>query len=404
VLTWALRFNLRPVVAYTAARALHGGAMAALRAMLPWLPGLRAGTLGRALPAIKALLRLFCGLAVIAVNFSIPDDFGPFGSLMLGALAAPTAGSLAPDAAGSVAAPVELLHDIQRLLAAAAAVVSAYACIMGLQAVLLAGPVQRLLRAPERRRLKAAKRELQTLADRALACDSLEEMIGVLREAAGRAAPGCTVLMLQHDGDEREVITILRSTPTFRPGSSLLTEQHGFMRQVDSASLPSMQAVCAAGQPYLAAPYPCDAMRRFAELDHFHEDMDMNAFLVLPLMLAQRDLGALLMMSPDPTALDASLRRLAAELAGQVSQALYTKVGCPLKASHTYLPASRASLPAFATALPSLSESHNFQTPCLHLLTTTINHQHHPNTPDDRNRSAWTRCRRATTCCTTSCR
>jgi hypothetical protein len=321
VLSWAVRFNARPAVAYAAAGALHAGAMAALRAVLPSLPGVRAGTVGRALPAVKALLRLLCGLAIIAANFSIPDDFGSLVPSAAGraAVAAPAAPAAAP-------APAELLADIQRLLAAIAAVVGAYACIMGLQAVLLAGPVQRLLRAPERRRLKAAKRELQTLADRALACDSLEEMIGVLREAADRAAPGCTVLMLQHDGDEREVVTILRATPTFRPGDSLLAQEHGVLSQVDSASLPSVQAVCAAGRPYLAAPYPCDAMRRFAELDHFHEDMDMNAYLVLPLVLAQRDLGALMIMSPDPTALDACLRRLAADLAAQVSQTLYTKV------------------------------------------------------------------------------
>jgi hypothetical protein len=328
VLSWAVRFNARPAVAYAAAGALHAGAMAALRAVLPSLPGVRAGTVGRALPAVKALLRLLCGLAIIAANFSIPDDFGlPFSSV--GGSAATVSGgggtaAAAPDAgAGSSAA---MLDDASRLLAAAVTVAVACGGIMGLQALLLAGPVQDFLRTPERRRLKAARRELQTLADRALACDSLEEMIGVLREAADRAAPGCTVLMLQHDGDEREVVTILRATPNFQPGDSLLTEQHGFLRQVDSASLPSVQAVCAAGRPYLAAPYPCDAMPRFAELDHYHEDMGMNAYLVLPLVLAQRDLGALMIMSPDPTALDACLRRLAADLAAQVSQTLYTKV------------------------------------------------------------------------------
>lgn len=52
----------------------------------------------------------------------------------------------------------------------------------------------------------------------------------------------------------------------------------------------------------------------------------MDAFLVIPLLLGQRDLGALMVMSQDAAALDQNTQKLCQELALQLAQVLYTKI------------------------------------------------------------------------------
>ena len=137
--------------------------------------------------------------------------------------------------------------------------------------------------------------------------------------------PSCTVLLVQHDGADREVATVLQSDDAFRCSLALAGDRHSY--QTEAASLPSVQAACASGLTVSAVPYsPADVGSGFGDMQLFHEAQGMAAFLVVPLVLAQRDLGALLVMTPQPRALDDYALRLAHELAGQLSQTLYTKI------------------------------------------------------------------------------
>lgn len=53
---------------------------------------------------------------------------------------------------------------------------------------------------------------------------------------------------------------------------------------------------------------------------------DMHAFLVIPLVLAQRDMGALMVMATESSTMTNYARKLSQELAVQLSQTLYTKL------------------------------------------------------------------------------
>lgn len=63
-------------------------------------------------------------------------------------------------------------------------------------------------RAPHRAVYDATKRELLAMADRALATETKEAMLNVVREYTGKCCKGCTVLLVQHDTDSQEIVQV----------------------------------------------------------------------------------------------------------------------------------------------------------------------------------------------------
>lgn len=70
----------------------------------------------------------------------------------------------------------------------------------------------------------------------------------------------------------------------------------------------------------------------------------MNAFLVIPLLLGGCELGALLVMTSDSSALDSNVQQLYHTLALQLAQVLYAKIcsdevsAIPEISNHRWIP------------------------------------------------------------------
>ena len=155
---------------------------------------------------------------------------------------------------------------------------------------------------------------------------SHEPQVAVLKAYTARALPpGVCAFLVQHENAETEMITVLSCDDAL--AASLCGGNQGQYTYRSAAdSMPSVRAACTGGQTLLAVPYPSATCSAFSDLDGWRSAHGMRAFVVLPVALAGRDLGALLLMTAEPKALDPYALRLAHELAGALGQTLYTRL------------------------------------------------------------------------------
>jgi hypothetical protein len=311
----AAAFNLRPLAAYATARGLSRALLAAARWAPPriaWLlpapalvalaalpPGGGAGgadgkgdsplpslglgagalqavaraeaRLRRATPWVQAFAPVASGLLVVAANLLLPEELPAGGSRLAGPAGGGGAG---PE--HFAAATLGLLH-LAQLAAAGVGLALVYAAVMALQVAVSGSP---LLADPRAAAYDAALRDLSTLSDAALAAGDDEELLEVVRTYAAVVAPGCTVLLIQHDDDATELVQVVQACATLRAAGASLA-----LGSAPSGSLPSALAACATGQALFAAAYPPPAgdarHARYADWDSLHAAVGFSAFLTV---------------------------------------------------------------------------------------------------------------------------
>lgn len=116
----------------------------------------------------------------------------------------------------------------------------------------------------------ARKQRLFGLADRALAHFDGQVALSLIRDVTAEAGGSCSLLLVQHSGEGREVVT-----PLYSASGAFLTGEAAAGYEAEGGDMPSVHQACSSGQPLVLRHYGTGGAgeQRYADLDAFYDQI-----------------------------------------------------------------------------------------------------------------------------------
>jgi hypothetical protein len=185
--------------------------------------------------------------------------------------------------------------------------------------------------------------------DEALRAQSEREFVEAVAHCTAVVYQGCTVRLLIALPDSSLALSCYQlhggggaaagglgaectegGSPRLQPVVVALKELPSVMAAIAEAKLlfhccSAGSASSASGAAGVAGVAGAEGAQLHADWEEARVQQGMNAFLVVPMLLAHKTLGALVVMAPEAAAIDSHQRKLSLGVALQLAQALYTR-------------------------------------------------------------------------------